>query len=106
MIEEVGALTAIDGATVLGASLALVAFGVILPVESVTDVVDEDSSPRAADLRSRGTRHRASVTYAARHPGSVLFVASEDGAVTCMSREPEHREVRIWHLGPSDIHVA
>ena len=32
MIEEVGALTAIDGATLLNRELALVAFGAILPV--------------------------------------------------------------------------
>ena len=88
VIEEFGALTAIDGAVLLNRDLALIAFGVILPVgrpTAVAHAVDaEGLHGRIVDLGSRGTRHRAASAYAARHPGSVVFVASEDGQVSCV----------------------
>ena len=89
MIEEYGALTAIDGATVLSSGLALVAFGSVLPV----------AQRAVVDLGPRGTRHRASATYAHDHPGSVVFVASEDGDVSCMLRETPAERVLVWRLG-------
>jgi len=98
MVEEFGALTAIDGATVLSRGLALVAFGVVLPVRSRTVEV-AGAETRPIDLEVRGTRHRASALYAADHPGSVVFVASEDGLVTCMLRESDGERVAVWHLG-------
>jgi hypothetical protein len=58
------------------------------------------------DFGTRGTRHRASATYAADHPGSIVFVASEDGQVSCMLRDPASKEVVIWRVGPSDVHAA
>jgi hypothetical protein len=88
MIEEYGALTAIDGATVLSSGLALVAFGAVLPV----------AQRAVVDLGPRGTRHRASATYAHDHPGSVVFVASEDGDVSCMLRETIAERVLVWRL--------
>jgi hypothetical protein len=98
MVEEFGALTAIDGATVLTRGLALAAFGVVLPVRSRTiDVAG--AAARPIDLEVRGTRHRASAYYAADHPGSVVFVASEDGQITCMLREENGDRVAVWHLG-------
>lgn len=105
VIEEIGALTAIDGAILLSRELALVAFGVILPlghptaVEEATDA--EGSRSRLIDLGNRGTRHRAAATYAAEHPGSVVFVASEDGYVSCMFRDLPHEHALLWRLGPS-----
>ena len=98
MVEEFGALTAIDGATVLSRGLALVAFGVVLPVRA-REVEVSGAAARPVDLEVRGTRHRASALYAADHPGSVVFVASEDGQVTCMLREADHDRVAVWHLG-------
>ena len=66
VIEEFGALTAIDGAILLNRDLALIAFGVILPVgrpTAVAQAVDaEGQHGRIIDLGSRGTRHRAGVT--------------------------------------------
>jgi len=97
MVEEFGALTAIDGATVLTRALALAAFGVVLPVRSRAVAVA--GVARLIDLEVRGTRHRASALYAADHPGSVVFVASEDGQVTCMLREADGERVAVWHLG-------
>lgn len=98
MVEEFGALTAIDGATVLTRGLALSAFGVVLPVRARAVEV-AGAAARPIDLEVRGTRHRASAMYAADHPGSVVFVASEDGLVTCMLRESDGDRVAVWHLG-------
>jgi len=88
IIEEVGALTAIDGAVVLDRDLALVAFGVVLPIGRRT----------AHDLGSRGTRHRAAATFAAEHPGSVVFVASEDGQISCMFRDPSDKRLAVLRV--------
>jgi hypothetical protein len=98
MVEEFGALTAIDGATVLTRGLALAAFGVVLPVRARTIAV-AGATARPIDFDVRGTRHRASALYAADHPGSVVFVASEDGQVTCMLREGSDDLVAVWPLG-------
>ena len=110
VIEEFGALTAIDGAVLLNRDLALVAFGVILPVGSPTAVVHAVDAAahhgRIVDQESHGTRHRAGFDYAARHPGSVVFVASEDGRVSCVVRSSTQHQVRLWHLGPSDIRTS
>jgi len=106
--QEIGALTAMDGATLLNRELALVAFGVILPVGRSALVVDATRGAHSAhrvDFGSRGTRHRASATYAAEHPGSIVFVASEDGQISCMLREASSKQVRLWRVGPSDVHV-
>lgn len=107
VIEEFGALTGIDGAVLLNRDLALVAFGVILPVDRSTTVMEaadaEGRYSSVVDLGSRGTRHRAGVTYAAQHPGSVVFVASEDGHVLCLLRASRRGHVRLWRLGPSDF---
>ena len=105
-----GRYSAIDGAILLNRDLALIAFGVILPVgrpTAVAQAVDaEGQHGRIIDLGSRGTRHRAGVTYAARHPGSVVFVASEDGQVSCLLRSSPQHQVRLWRLGPTDVHIS
>src|SRR5262245_43466145 len=66
VIEEVGALTAIDGAVVLNRSLAPIAFGAILRVGRSTrihEAIDaEGSRHRTIDFGSRGTRHRAAAS--------------------------------------------
>jgi DisA bacterial checkpoint controller nucleotide-binding len=102
VVEEIGRLTAIDGAVLLNRDLALVAFGVILPVGgqiAITEGKSEDAGrAQLVDFGTRGTRHRASATYAWEHLGSVVFVASEDGQVSCMLRERFDTPVRLWHL--------
>ena len=106
--QEVGALTAIDGATLLNRELALIAFGVILPVGRSAIVVDATHGThpsRPVDFGNRGTRHRASAIYAAEHPGSIVFVASEDGQVSCMIRDPAFKYVSLWRVGPSEVHA-
>jgi len=100
--EEFGRLTAIDGAVLLNRDLALLAFGVILPVGGSVAVHEHktraDGTAIPVDFDSRGTRHRAAATYAAEHPGSVVFVASEDGQVSGLLCEPLTTSVRLWHL--------
>lgn len=106
VVEELGALTGIDGATVLNNSLALIAFGVVLPVGQRTALAeaadDEGESLRTMDFGSRGTRHRAGATYAAEHPGSVVFVASADGPLVCMVRDPADKRVLLFELARAD----
>ncbi|MFI5301432.1 MAG: putative sensor domain DACNV-containing protein, partial [Polyangiales bacterium] len=74
-LRDFGALTAIDGATVLNRALALAAFGVVLPVAGGRRVLatagSREGTPRALDLANRGTRHAAGALYADEHPGSV-----------------------------------
>ncbi len=102
-VEELGALTATDGAAALDRSLALLGFGVVLPVTS-PGVVMEACHPEAAvlrqfDLNIRGTRHRAAATYARTHPGCVVFVASQDGEIACLYREADWQNVVAWRFG-------
>jgi hypothetical protein len=108
--EELGALTAIDGAVLLNRDLALVAFGLMLPIHRPTALTHavsaEGFGSRIIDLGSRGTRHRAGATYAADHPGNVVFVASEDGELSCMLRDASHERTRLWRLTPADRGVG
>lgn len=110
LIEELGALSAIDGALLLNRSLALIAFGAILPVGTPATVAEaadtEGVRCRTIDFGTRGTRHRAAATYAAEHPGAAVFVASEDGQVSCLLRDATQPQVFLWRLGPTDVHIA
>lgn len=107
LTEELGALSGIDGAVLLNRDLALVAFGVMLPLgppRPVTEAADAEGLHVAAvDLGSRGTRHHAGATYASEHPGSVVFVASEDGHVSCMFRDASSAQTSLWHMGPAEV---
>jgi hypothetical protein len=106
VVEEVGRLSAIDGAVLLNHELALVAFGLILPVGQPVTIVEgtDTADPPASyvDFGARGTRHRASAAYAAAHPGSVVFVASEDGQVSCLVRERPDVPVRLWRMAGAE----
>jgi hypothetical protein len=107
LTEELGALTGIDGAILLNRHLALVAFGVMLPLGRPTALAEasdpEGLGARVVDLGSRGTRHHAGATYAAEHPGTVVFVASEDGHVSCMLRDALREHTLLWRLGPAEV---
>ena len=107
LTEELGALTGVDGAMLLNRHLALVAFGVMLPLgrpPPLAEAIDaEGLDARAVDLGTRGTRHHAGATYAAEHPGSVVFVASEDGHVSCMFRDVLRERTLLWRLGPAEV---
>jgi signal transduction histidine kinase len=107
VIEEMGALTAIDGALILNCELTLVAFGVVLPLGgplALAEAADaEGLHTTATDFGHRGTRHHAAAAYASAHRGAVVFVASEDGLLSCMFRPDNRADTLIWRLGPADI---
>ncbi len=107
LVNELGAFTAMDGATVLDCGLAIRGFGVVLPVARDLDVVearDRDGRECARfHLSTKGTRHRAAATYASHSPGSLVFVASHDGPVSCMLRDSETARVTVWRLGSGEL---
>ena len=106
-IVDLGALTAIDGATVLNRDLALVGFGSALSVVTQCGVVEatdpEGTNATPYDLGKHGTRHRAAVAYACAHIGAVVFIASTDGPIKCMLREPSQEHVTMWQLGSDEL---
>jgi hypothetical protein len=104
VVEEIGGLSGIDGATLLNRNLALVAFGLVLPTSGEPEIIDvtEPTQPRPTSFADRGTRHRASAVYAAENPGSIVIVASEDGQVSCLLREESRAPLRLWQLGARD----
>ena len=110
-IAEFGALTALDGATVLDPSLALTGFGLVLSVDDagVILVEAEDTEATAVtafDFGCRGARHRAAATYAWNHPGSVVFVASQDGDLGCLLRSPGAGRVILWRFHSTDLQTS
>jgi hypothetical protein len=99
---EIGGLTALDGATVLDAELAVRAFGVILPTAPQVDVLEGfNSEPGAVSsfpIAQRGARHRAAAVLAHHRPDSLVFIASSDGDVGCMLRAPGSDSVVMWRF--------
>jgi len=106
-IEEVGRLTALDGATILDRGLGVRGFGVVLPVAPRVPIVEalDAEAARRADfpLERRGARHRAAASYASMHPGSVVFVASVDGGLACMLRESPRSQVLVWRFAAQTV---
>lgn len=106
-LGEVGRLSALDGATVLDASLNVLGFGLILPVRDDVKVLEAmDAAPTrfvAFPLTQYGARHRAAASYAASNATSLVFVASADGDITCMIRDPEHEDVLAWRFRSGDL---
>jgi hypothetical protein len=106
-VTQLGAFTAMDGATVLDCGLGIRGFGVVLPVVRDLAVVEaRDVEAREMGryhLSTRGTRHRAAATYASHSPGSVVFVASHDGPLSCMLGDPGTSRVLVWRLGSGEL---
>lgn len=106
-LRELAALTAMDGAAILTRGLAIVGFGIVLPVEGDTRVA-EARDARADellpfDLELRGTRHRAAAIYASRHPDSIVLIASQSGGIGCMLRRPSWPRVVLFRFGPRGV---
>ena len=103
LVTQLGGFTAMDGATVLDCALGLRGFGVVLPVAREIEVLEaldlEGESVSPYELATRGTRHRASATYADTYAGSVVFIASHDGPVSCALRNEGSARVKIWQVG-------
>lgn len=106
-IGEIGDMTALDGATILGRHLGLCGFGVVLPVRadvSVLEVVDAAGTVRRPFfLDQYGARHRAAASYAFTHPGSLVFIASVSGDVGCMLCEQDDCQVLLWRFRGRDL---
>jgi hypothetical protein len=106
IVTQLGSFTAMDGATVLDCSLGLRGFGVVLPVARDIQVLEaldlEADTTVVYDLSTRGTRHRAAVTYTAKVPGSVVFVASHDGPLSCLVFSEKHQAVLLWRVRARD----
>ncbi len=107
LTNEVGALSALDGATLVTGSLRLAGFGVVMPIDDGRGVVearDPDATiVRPFDLGTRGTRHRAAAAYARSHPTSVVFVGSADGHLGCFCGDPYSERVILWRFRPADF---
>ncbi len=105
LVTQLGGFTAMDGATVLDSALGLRGFGVVLPVAREIEVMEaldlEGEHVEPFELSTRGTRHRAAVTYADASAGSVVFVASHDGPLSCALRSEGSDRVVIWRAGGS-----
>ncbi|HTQ04948.1 MAG TPA: hypothetical protein VMI54_13875 [Polyangiaceae bacterium] len=103
IVSQLGGFTAMDGATVLDCALGLRGFGVVLPVAREVEVLEaldlEGERLEPFELSTRGTRHRAAVTYAEACAGSVVFVASHDGPLSCALRTEGSDRVLIWRAG-------
>jgi hypothetical protein len=99
-IAEVGGLTALDGATLLDASLAARAFGVVLSTAARPEVMlasgAEPGDVTPFPLDGRGARHRAAAAFAHERAGTAVFVASRDGDLACMLRERSAPQVLMW----------
>lgn len=104
-IAEIGSLTALDGATLLEPTLAVRAFGVILPSSEDLSVMQaSDAEPGVLarfPLAERGARHRAAAAFARDAPESIVFVASSDGELGCMLRDPGSNRVLLWRYSRS-----
>lgn len=96
LLDAIGQLTSVDGATVLTEDMRLLAFGVMLrsadaeddPDVEVIDVGsdgDDGCSPAVRTLklsRLGGARHRSAAEFCMTHRQSLAFVASQDGTMT------------------------
>ena len=105
--EELGALSGIDGAILLNRHLALVAFGVMLPLGRPTALAEAADAEGRAPASSISAVEGPAITRVRRmpreHPGSVVFVASEDGHVSCMFRDASREHTLLWRLGPAEV---
>ena len=110
VIEEFGALTAIDGAVLLNRDLALVAFGVILPVGR-----RPQSSMRwmprvfMAESSILGVAALAIAQASAMPRGIPVAWCSwrrRTGRSRAWSDLRRQHQARVWYLGPYDVHIS
>jgi hypothetical protein len=88
------------GATLLDASLAAHAFGVVLSTAGRPEVMlasgAEPGDVTPYPLDGRGARHRAAAAFAHERAGTAVFVASHDGDLACMLRDASAPHVLMW----------
>jgi hypothetical protein len=91
-LDFLAQLACVDGALLLGDSMAPVGYGATLQAQTWTGDVVPGPAPQAdqvqlLNLRQLGTRHNSAASFAAAHPGSIAFVISHDGPIRAFLRE-------------------
>ncbi len=87
-LRQIGSLTAVDGAVLIGEDFALFGFGTKLqPPPSDFDIAEInvlDGSLREHVSLSKigGTRHQSAAHFVKHHNDALVFVASQDGCLT------------------------
>ncbi len=98
-IEDIGELSAIDGAVLCGPKLSVYGAGYIIPGQATARPVralDAAAMKREPLTRGYGARHHAAVAFAQNPPGAVAFVVSEDGPASCITRLG--KELVLWSV--------
>jgi hypothetical protein len=103
LVDNIGQLTAVDNALLLGPNLEVVCAGYPIPnqgerfdVHEARSLQGELGAPYA--IGQHGSRHRAASVFAYKHPGGLVFVASQDGPLRCLYRPPGQESVLLWSL--------
>lgn len=112
LAQNIGMLTTVDNALLLGPDLEIVSAGYQVtqrePAPRVREVSTLDASGQLKDfpLERHGSRHRAAADFATSFPGAVVLLLSQDGAVRCFLRpqDQDANEVWLWNiLAPIDL---
>jgi hypothetical protein len=106
-VDAIAGLTAVDGATVVSGSFAVLAFGAKIArrrgspqVEAVlaTEPIEGSVATVLTPTQLGGTRHLSAAQFVHDQPDAVALVASQDGRFTAFSWAPGERLVRAHRL--------
>jgi sensor domain DACNV-containing protein len=104
-IENIGRLTAVDNALLIGPDLEILGAGFPIPTprEGAPEVYEAQSlqgTPGALyNISQHGSRHRAAAWFAHQNQGGLVFIVSHDGPLRCMLRPSAQQEmVLLWNL--------
>jgi hypothetical protein len=109
LIANIGQLTALDNALLLGPDLKVIGAGFAVPTEADTPTVhvaqDLQGTPgHVYDINQHGSRHRAAAWFAYNNPGGLAFLVSHDGPLRCLIRpSKEEKTLLLWNLRLSEI---
>jgi hypothetical protein len=104
LIANIGQLTALDNALLLGPDLKVIGAGYAVPTKAVTPTVhvarDLQGTPGDVyDINQHGSRHRAAASFAFDNPGGLVFLVSHDGPLRCLIRpSKEEQTLLLWNL--------
>ncbi|MFY0570061.1 putative sensor domain DACNV-containing protein [Archangium lansingense] len=103
LIANIGQLTALDNALLLGPDLKVIGAGYAVPTEADTPTVhvaqDLQGTPGGEyHINQHGSRHRAAASFAFKNPGGLVFLVSHDGPLRCLIRPSEEKPVLLWNL--------
>lgn len=106
-IDDIGQLTVVDDALLLGPDLEVIGAGYSIPSSNLPPT-REAKDPQGTHLEDfqlarYGSRHRAAACFAYDNPGGISFIASEDGPMRCMLRPKDKDEVIVWSIRLPDF---